>query len=190
MITIGCWTKRNFFKIINLKTLQFDQNLVFSRQSWWSRVQWCQFPQWRLRLQQSQNFPKTQFEKMDFIGTALDNSSTKMSSADYIKLKSFTEVIVFKSTVHLIALFRFSWFSWCKLCWLTYYNSGLPMLFLGVSGVPWNPQILANYLTLSQPATKVGKLCPANNIGTPGFSDLPTALYVRYIVLSTSWEGL
>ena len=37
-------------------------------------------------------------------------------------------------------------------------------------------QILANQLTLSQPATRVGKLCPPNNTGTPGFSDLPTAL--------------
>ena len=35
-------------------------------------------------------------------------------------------------------------------------------------GVPWQ-------LTLSQPKGG-GRLCPTNNIGTPGFSDLPKAL--------------
>ena len=39
---------------------------------------------------------------------------------------------------------------------------------------PWHPQILANHLTLSQP----GGVDYAHPIttGTPGFSDLPTAL--------------
>ena len=47
--------------------------------------------------------------------------------------------------------------------------SGLSSLGVpGVPGVPWHPQILADQLTLSQ---------PQNNSGTPGFSDLPTALY-------------
>ena len=45
---------------------------------------------------------------------------------------------------------------------------------LGVRGVPWQPQILADQLTLSQP----GGADYAQQIttGTPGFSDLPTAL--------------
>ena len=38
--------------------------------------------------------------------------------------------------------------------------------------------ILADHLTLSQPGG-VGRLCLSNNTGTPGFSDLPTALYYR-----------
>ena len=48
------------------------------------------------------------------------------------------------------------------------------MSSLGVSGVPWRPQILADQLTLSQP----GRADYAHHIttGTPGFSDLPTAL--------------
>ena len=45
---------------------------------------------------------------------------------------------------------------------------------LGVLGVPWHPQILADQLTLSQP----GGADYAHHIttGTPGFSDFPTAL--------------
>ena len=43
---------------------------------------------------------------------------------------------------------------------------------LGVPGVPWHPQILAHQLTLNQG----GRLCPHITTGTPGFSDLPTAL--------------
>ena len=48
---------------------------------------------------------------------------------------------------------------------------------LGVPAVPWHPQILADQLTLSQP----GGADYAHHIttGTPGFSDLPTALYDR-----------
>ena len=45
---------------------------------------------------------------------------------------------------------------------------------LGVPGVPWHPQILADQLILSQ----LGGTDYAHLIttGTPGFSDLPTAL--------------
>ena len=47
----------------------------------------------------------------------------------------------------------------------------------GVPGVPWNPQILADQLTLSKPggADYVHHI----NTGTPGFSDLPTALQAQ-----------
>ena len=30
-------------------------------------------------------------------------------------------------------------------------------------------------------STKGGRLCPSNNAGTPGFSDLPTALYYKSV---------
>ena len=48
------------------------------------------------------------------------------------------------------------------------------MLSLGVLGVPWRPQILADQLTLYQP----GGADYAHHIttGTSGFSDLPMAL--------------
>ena len=49
----------------------------------------------------------------------------------------------------------------------------------GVPGAPWDPQILADQLTLSQPG---GRLCPPNNTG---FSDLPTALHRQ--LLATNW---
>ena len=59
-----------------------------------------------------------------------------------------------------------------------FYFPGLSSL--GVPGVPWHPQILANQLTLSQPggADYVHYI----DTGTPGFSDLPTALlsYARF----------
>ena len=43
-------------------------------------------------------------------------------------------------------------------------------------GVPWNPKIFADQLTLSQPGgTDYAHLITT---GTPGFSDLPTALYM------------
>ena len=46
---------------------------------------------------------------------------------------------------------------------------------LGVPGVPWHPQILADQLTLSQPrGTDYAHLITT---GTTGFSDLPTALH-------------
>ena len=45
---------------------------------------------------------------------------------------------------------------------------------LGVPGVPWHPQILADRLSLSQPrGTDYVHLITT---GTPGFSNLPTAL--------------
>ena len=53
---------------------------------------------------------------------------------------------------------------------------------LGVPGVPWHTQILADQLTLFQPGgTDYAHLITT---GTPGFSDLPTALSmaVSYIV--------
>ena len=40
-------------------------------------------------------------------------------------------------------------------------------------------------LTLSQVSTKGGRLCPPNNTGTPGISDLPTALFVMYYQKTT-----
>ena len=51
-------------------------------------------------------------------------------------------------------------------------NAGLSSL--GVPGVPWHTQILADQLTLFQPGgTYYAHLITT---GTPGFSDLPTAL--------------
>ena len=51
-------------------------------------------------------------------------------------------------------------------------KSGLSSL--GVPGVPWHTQILADQLTLFQPGgTNYAHLITT---GTPGFSDLPTAL--------------
>jgi hypothetical protein len=38
----------------------------------------------------------------------------------------------------------------------------------------WHPQIFADQLTLSQP--READFSPLKNTGTPGFSDLPTAL--------------
>ena len=53
-----------------------------------------------------------------------------------------------------------------------YGYSGLSSL--GVPGVPWHTQILADRLTLFQPGgTDYAHLITT---GTPGFSDLPTAL--------------
>ena len=52
------------------------------------------------------------------------------------------------------------------------YPAGL--LSLGLPGVPWHTQILADQLTLLQPGgTNYARLITT---GTPGFSDLPTAL--------------
>ena len=52
------------------------------------------------------------------------------------------------------------------------YYTGLSSL--GVPGVPWHTQILADQLTLFQPGgTDYAHLITT---GTPGFSDLPTAL--------------
>ena len=51
---------------------------------------------------------------------------------------------------------------------------------LGVPGVPWHPQIMEDQLTLSQ----LGGEDYAHHIntGTPGISDLPTALSAWQIV--------
>ena len=52
------------------------------------------------------------------------------------------------------------------------HSSGLSSL--GVPGVPWHTQSLADQLTLFQPGgTEYAQLI---STGTPGFSDLPTAL--------------
>ena len=54
-------------------------------------------------------------------------------------------------------------------------SSGL--LSLGVPGVPWHTQILADQLTLFQPeGTDYAHLITT---GTPGFSDLPTAKVMK-----------
>ena len=53
------------------------------------------------------------------------------------------------------------------------HSAGLSSL--GVPGVPWHTQILADQLTLFQPGgTDYAHLITT---GTPGFSDLPTALH-------------
>ena len=55
------------------------------------------------------------------------------------------------------------------------YKAGLSSL--GVPGVPWHTQILADQLTLFQPrGTDYAHL---TTTGTPRFSDLPTALCSR-----------
>ena len=47
---------------------------------------------------------------------------------------------------------------------------------LGVPGVPWHPQILADELTLlSQSGRREERLCQPNNTCNPGFSALPMA---------------
>ena len=52
------------------------------------------------------------------------------------------------------------------------YPAGLSSL--GVPGVPWHTQILADQLTLFQPGGTI--YAHLITTGTPGFSDLPTAL--------------
>ena len=57
----------------------------------------------------------------------------------------------------------------------TYICTGLSSL--GVPGVPWHTQSLADQLTLFQPGgTNYAHLITT---GTPGFSDLPKALYSK-----------
>ena len=54
----------------------------------------------------------------------------------------------------------------------------------GVPGLPWHTQILADQLTLFQPGgTDHAHLITT---GTPGFSDLPTALY-SYVLLKNCY---
>ena len=51
---------------------------------------------------------------------------------------------------------------------------------LGVPGMPWHTQILADQLTLFQPGgTDYAHLITT---GSPGFSDLPTALSMSFIL--------
>ena len=55
---------------------------------------------------------------------------------------------------------------------------------LGVPGVPWHTQILADQLTLFQPGgTDYAHLITT---GKPGFSDLPTALCLHIFQLMKS----
>ena len=59
---------------------------------------------------------------------------------------------------------------------------------LGVPGVPWHTQILADQLTLFQPGgTDYAHLITT---GTPGFSDLPTALICMYFKENLHPSGL
>ena len=56
---------------------------------------------------------------------------------------------------------------------------------LGVPGVPWHTQILADQLTLFQPGgTDYAHLITT---GTPGFSDPPTALLCKQILRTTNY---
>ena len=48
---------------------------------------------------------------------------------------------------------------------------------MGVPGVPWHTQILADQLTLFQPGGR--DYVHLITTGTPGFSDLPTALIIE-----------
>ena len=69
----------------------------------------------------------------------------------------------------------------------TLLNAGVSSL--GVPGMPWHPQILADQLTLSQRGGS--RLCPPYNTGTPGFSDIPTALLnaKNYVPTPPIWVG-
>ena len=63
------------------------------------------------------------------------------------------------------------------------YYSYAGLSSLGVPGVPWHTQILADQLTLFQPGgTDYAHLITT---GTPGFSDLPTAL--SYLIEGAHW---
>ena len=55
---------------------------------------------------------------------------------------------------------------------------------LGVPGVPWHTQILADQLTLSQ-LVRGADYAHLITTGTPGFLDLPTALI--YMIGSLKW---
>ena len=64
------------------------------------------------------------------------------------------------------------------------YSPGLSSL--GVPGVPWHTQILADQLTLFQPGgTDYAHLITT---GTPGFSDLPTALLTQFQKFFSIWD--
>ena len=61
----------------------------------------------------------------------------------------------------------------CQCC-LTLNEFRILMQALGVPGVPWHTQILIDQLTLFQPGGK--DYAHLIIIGTPEFSDVPTAL--------------
>ena len=71
-----------------------------------------------------------------------------------------------------------------------FYEFGFEFLYtglssLGVPGVPWHTQILADQLTLFQPGgTDYAHLITT---GTPGFSDFPTALHSKQCFQLVSW---
>ena len=58
--------------------------------------------------------------------------------------------------------------------WISLQSDNAGLSSLGLPGVPWHTQILADQLTLfQQGGTDYAHLITT---GTPGFSDLPTAL--------------
>jgi hypothetical protein len=65
-----------------------------------------------------------------------------------------------------------------------YYLLTSGLSSLGVPGVPWHTQILADQLTLFQPGGQITAYAHLITTGTPGFSDLPTALVSTYSYLT------
>ena len=72
-------------------------------------------------------------------------------------------------------------YNWCKF--ISFRIKSIKSLYfsgpssLGVPGVPWHTQYFADQLTLFQPGgTDYAHLITTD---TPGFSDLPTALYIN-----------
>ena len=64
-------------------------------------------------------------------------------------------------------------------------NQAAGLSSLGVPGVPWHTRILADQLTLFQPGGGGTDYAHLITTGTPGFSDLPTAL--MYVVLRPAY---
>ena len=63
----------------------------------------------------------------------------------------------------------------CVICTQLFLSTRPGLSSLGVPGVPWHPQIVADQLTLSQPR---GQIMPTKLLlASPGFSDLPMALH-------------
>ena len=62
----------------------------------------------------------------------------------------------------------------CILWWLTFHFLCRGVVPGGVGGDMAPPEFGRSVNPIS---TRWGRLCPPNNIGTPGFSDLPTALH-------------
>ena len=74
--------------------------------------------------------------------------------------------------IHKVSIFWNCNFVPTQICMMCSAPTGV--VSLGVLGVPWQTQILADQLTLFQPVgTDYAHLI---STGTPGFSDLPTAL--------------